>query len=191
QPDFNSGFANQNSQLPSGSTLSRPAGAFFFNSSLYIADSANNRMVVVPQNGATYGPATSVLGQPQLTLNSANYIEGREFDFSAGNDAGVAVDFSSAVPHLYVSDTYNNRILGFYDLRNIKAGQYADIVIGQPDFLHGISDYPNNQPSPNNLSIPTGIVVDAKGNLYVADSGNRRILRFPPPFATFTPGTPM
>ena len=191
QTDFNSGSANQTQQLAGPSTLAHPVGAFFFNSSLYVADSANNRMVVVPQNGTSYGPATSVLGQPQLTLNTVNYIEGRELNFSARADAGVAVDFTSAVPHLYISDTYNNRILGFYDLRNIKPGQYADIVIGQPDFLHSVSDYPNNQPSANNLSAPTGLAVDSKGNLYVADSGNGRILRFPPPFANFTPGTPL
>ena len=191
QNDFNSGSANQNQQLAGPSTLSHPGGAFFFNSSLYVADSFNNRMVVLPQTGAAYGPATSVLGQTQLTLNTVNYIEGREFNFSGGGDAGVAVDFTSAVPHLYISDTYNNRILGYYDLRNIKPGQYADIVIGQPDFLHSVSDYPNNQPSSSNLSAPTGLAVDSKGNLYVADSGNGRIVRFPSPFANFKPGTPM
>ena len=190
QNDFNSGGVNQTQQLAGPSTLAHPTGVFFANSSLYVADSSNNRMVVVPQNGAAYGPATSVLGQPQLTLNSPNYIEGREFDFSIGADAGIAVDFSSAVPHLYVADTYNNRILGFYDLRNIQPGQYADIVIGQPDFLHSVADYPNNQPSSNNLSNPTGLVVDPKGNLYVADAGNGRVIRFPSPFANFTPGTP-
>ena len=191
QTDFNSGLPNQNQQLAGPSTLAHPAGTFFFNSSLYVADAGNSRMIVFPQNGATYGPATSVLGQPQLTLNSVNYIEGRELNFSAGADAGVAVDFTSAVPHLYISDTYNNRILGYYDLRNIKPGQYADIVIGQPDFLHSVSDYPNNQPSSSNLSVPTGLAVDSNGNLYVADSGNGRVVRFPAPFANFTPGTPM
>ncbi len=190
QNDFNSGSLNQNQPLAGPSTLAHPVGAFFFNSSLYVADSANNRMVVLPQTGTAYGPATSVLGQPQLTLNTVNYIEGREFNFSGG-DAGIAVDFSSAVPHLYISDTYNNRILGYYDLRNIKPGQYADIVIGQPDFLHSVSNYPNNLPSSSNLSTPTGLIVDSSGNLYVADSGNGRVVRFPAPFSGFTPGTRM
>ena len=154
-----------------------------------MADSGNNRVIVLPQNGAA--PATAVLGQLNLTLNAVNLIQGREFNFSTGGDAGMAVDFTSAVPHLYVSDPYNNRILGFYDLRNIQPGQYADIVIGQPDFLHSVSDYPNNQPSSANLRAPTGVAVDSNGNLYVADSGNGRVLRFPVPFAHFQPGTPM
>jgi uncharacterized protein (TIGR03437 family) len=33
-------------------------------------------------------------------------------------------------------------------------------------------------------------VVDPAGNLYVADSGNSRVLRFPTPFAKYVPGTP-
>jgi len=195
QTSFSGSTANQASSSgpapSSASTLAEPVGAFFFNSSLYVADAGNSRVLVLPQSGSGFGAATGVLGQLQFTLNSPNLIEGREFDFSAGGDAGIAIDFSSAVPHLYISDTYNNRILGFYDLRNIQPGQYADIVIGQPDFLHGLGNYPNNQPTSNNLSVPTGLAVDANGNLYVADSGNGRVLRFPSPFATFQPGTPM
>jgi uncharacterized protein (TIGR03437 family) len=190
QTSFSVGTGNQGLPSAGPSTLSRPVGAFFFNSSLYVADSGNHRMVVIPQNSTGFGPATAVLGQLQLTLNSVNLIDGREFNFSSGPDAGLAVDFTSAVPHLYVSDTYNNRVLGFYDLRNLQPGQYADIVIGQPDFLHSISNYPNNQPSSNNLKTPTGLLVDTNGNLYVADSGNGRVLRFPTPFANFQPGVP-
>lgn len=190
QTSFSSGTVNQGMPSPSGSTLAGPVGVFYFNSSLYVADVGNNRVIVLPQNGSGFGPATTVLGQLQLTLNSPNLIQGREFYFSAGADTGMAVDFTSAVPHLYVSDTYNNRVLGFYDLRSIQSGQYADIVIGQPDFLHAVSDYPNNQPASNNLSVPTGLAVDANGELYVADSGNGRVLRFPNPFANFQPGTP-
>ncbi len=191
QPDFSTGDSNQTLPSAGPSTLSQPVGAFFYNASLYAADAANNRVLVLPQNGSGFGPATAVLGQLQLTLNSPNLIEGREFNFSSAGDGGIAVDVNSPVPHLYVADTYNHRILGFYDLRNIQPGQYADIVIGQPDFLHSVRNYPNNQPTSNNLNAPTGLVVDPAGNLYVADSGNGRVLRFPSPFANFKPGTPV
>lgn len=193
QTSFTAGSPNQGSPTAGPSTLSHPVGVFFFNSALYVADAGNNRMLVLPQSGSGFGPATGVLGQLQLTLNTVNLIEGREFNFSNSGqnaDAGMAVDFSSAVPHLYVSDTYNNRILGYYDLRNIQPGQYADIVIGQPDFLHSVPNYPNGQSSSNNLTTPTGLAVDSAGNLYVADTGNGRVLRFPAPFANFQPGVP-
>ena len=195
QPDFYSGTANQGNPGPSASTLSGPGAAAFSGTELYIADSGNNRVIVVPQTSAGFGPATRVLGQDGMAFNAPNLIEGREFDFegTSGYDAGVAVDLNSSPPHLYVADTYNNRILGFNDLRNLQPGAKADIVIGQPDFQHNWANYPSNStsaPNQSGLSIPTGLVVDASGNLYVADTGNGRVLRFPAPFANYNPGTP-
>jgi uncharacterized protein (TIGR03437 family) len=195
QPDFNSGTPNQGNPGAGASTLANAAAAAFSGTELYIADSANNRVIVVPQTGSTFGPATRVLGQDGLGLNAVNLLEGREFDFAGGSgyDAGVAVDLNSNPPHLYVADTYNNRILGYNDLRNIQPGAKADIVIGQPDFQHQWYNYPSNSPSmPNQsgLNVPTGLAVDASGNLYVADTGNSRVLRFPAPFANYVPGTP-
>lgn len=196
QPDFSSVSANQALPTATASTLNLPVAAVFFGSNLYVADSGNNRVLVMPQNGTTYGPATMVLGQDAMTLNAPNLVEGREFDFQSaagGADAGVAVDLNSNPPHLYVADTYNNRILGYNDLRDISAGAKADLVIGQPDFQQVLVNYPNNNANMTNasgLNAPTGLVVDASGNLYVADTGNGRVLRFPAPFANYTPGTP-
>jgi uncharacterized protein (TIGR03437 family) len=100
---------------------------------------------------------------------------------------------TSSPPHLYVADTYNNRILGFSDVRKIATGAKADIVIGQPDFQRTLVNYPSadpNAPNSSGLSVPIGLAVDPQGNLYVADTGNSRVLRFPTPFANYTPGTP-
>jgi uncharacterized protein (TIGR03437 family) len=54
-----------------------------------------------------------------------------------------------------------------------------------------MANYPGNSPSKTNSSglfLPTGLVVDSDGNLYVADTGNGRVLRFPKPFLNYTPG---
>jgi uncharacterized protein (TIGR03437 family) len=194
-----SGSANQGASVPNAGTLALPNAATFFNSELYVADAGNNRVVVMPapQNGDSFGPATRVLGQDAMNLNSPNLVEGREFDFQSlvngSVDAGIAIDMTSSPPHLYVADTYNNRILGFSDLRKITTGAKADIVIGQPDFQRTLINYPSNdptQPNASGLSVPIGLAVDPQGNLYVADIGNSRVLRFPTPFANYTPGTP-
>lgn len=192
-----SGSANQGLPVPNAATLALPNAAVFFNSELYVADSANSRVVVMPQNGDSFGPATRVLGQDTMNLNSPNLVEGREFDFqnlvTLSADAGIAIDMTSSPPHLYVADTYNNRILGYSDLRKIATGAKADIVIGQPDFQQTLANYPSADPSvPNSsgLSAPIGLAVDPQGNLYVADTGNSRVLRFPTPFASYTAGTP-
>jgi uncharacterized protein (TIGR03437 family) len=192
QPDFSSGmaFGENSSAGPSG--LFRPSGALFYNNALYVADTFDHRVILMPQNGGSFGPATQVLGQDLLTLNAPNLVEGREFNMSGG-EAGIAVDLSANPPHLYVADPGNNRVLGYYDSRNINAGVKADIVIGQPDFQQTLVNYPSNNantPNASGLFNPIGLVVDSAGNLYVADTGNSRVLRFPSPFANYVPGTP-
>ncbi|HVW87620.1 MAG TPA: hypothetical protein VHB50_23190 [Bryobacteraceae bacterium] len=194
QADFLSGTANQGQPGAGPSTLAHPLMAAYSGSELYVADSGNHRVIVMPASGSAFGAATRVLGQDALDLNALNLIEGREFDFvgSASIDAGIAVDLNANPPHLYVADTYNNRILGFRDLRNLQPGAKADIVIGQPDFRHNFANYPSNSgntPNQSGLFGPAGLLVDSDGNLYVADSGNGRVLRFPQPFANYNPGT--
>lgn len=193
QPDFNSGGVNQGRPTAGASTLSRPATAIFSGTELFVADASNHRVVDLPQSSGGFGAATRVLGQDAFNLNTANLIEGREFNFSGSGDAGLAVDLNSTPPHLYVSDPSNNRILGFRDLRNIQPGAKADLVIGQPDFQQSLVNYPSNDPNTPNqsgLSSPKGILVDPDGNLYAADSGNGRVLRFPAPFANYKAGLP-
>lgn len=186
---------------PSESTVDQPLAAVFFNNELYVADSGNSRLTVLPVTtgtancaqapGTILGSATRLLGQDTFKMTQPNLIEGREFYFLTTSksgliaDAGVAVDNNSSPPHLYVADTYNNRVLGFKDFRSLAAGSKADLVLGQQDFSSGLCNVTNN---PNAMTAatlcrPTGLVVDANGDLYVADTGNNRILRFPAPFA--------
>jgi uncharacterized protein (TIGR03437 family) len=197
QSDFSSNTSNLGNPTAGPNGFSGPGAAAFFGSELYVVDSFNNRVVVMPQQGSLFGPATRVLGQDLMTLNAPNLVEGREFDFGGANgdtfDAGVAIDPNSNPPHLYVADTYNNRVLGYNDLRTVQPGAKADLVIGQPDFQQVLANYPSNNPNlptDSGLFLPTGLAVDASGNLYVADRGNGRVLRFPQPFVNYKPGTP-
>jgi uncharacterized protein (TIGR03437 family) len=201
--DFNIGKANDGNPDPNSSTLQNPVDATFApaawspsvdsSGELYIADTSNNRVIVMPviPNSSTLGfnSAVRLLGQVQFSEQSANYIEGREFQFSNNSgaaDGGIALDNTSNPPHLYVADTYNNRILCFVDSRSVTTGSTATFVIGQPDLFHSDVNYPSgtaNTISVTGLFRPTGLVVDpATGNLYVADTGNGRVLRFPAPF---------
>jgi uncharacterized protein (TIGR03437 family) len=93
-----------------------------------------------------------------------------------------------------VADTFNNRVLGFKNFTSLQDGQAADIVIGQPDFNRSVTNYPSGSsstPTQSSLNLPTALTVDSAGNLYVADSGNSRVVRFPAPFASgMTSGEP-
>ncbi len=159
---------------------------------MLVADTLNNRVVMLPFTAGALSAATQVLGQDNFAMSAPNMIEGREFEFfpnvsGSAADAGVAIDTSAAAaaPHLYVSDPNNHRVLGFRDFRSLAAGARADIVIGQVDFNSGLCNMTGNPavPTSSSLCYPTGLAVDPTGNLYVADSANSRVLRFPAPFA--------
>jgi uncharacterized protein (TIGR03437 family) len=190
--DQKSLVSNDGNPTSSPSTFSVPEAAIFFNNELYLADAGNNRVIVLPYATGTFQPAVRLLGQDLYTSNAPNLIEGREFDFQASSngstlyDAAVVVDSTTDTPHLYVSDPYNNRVLGFKDLRKLVSGSPADIVIGQPDFYSNVCNNGSadrNTPSQSGLCRPMGLLVDSAGNLYVADAANGRVLRFPTPFS--------
>ncbi len=87
----------------------------------------------------------------------------------------VATSNPSNSPLLVVPDQGNNRVLIYnHPLAN---GQRADVVLGQSGFTTATSGT-----SSTTLSRPAAYVLDKKGNLYVSDTGNCRVLQFAPPF---------
>ncbi len=199
QNTFNDGTANRGQGLfqPNGNTLNSPSGAAFLDNTLWVADSGNNRVLSLPMAAGTFnlGNATRVLGQKTFDTYAPNLVEGRELfvnNVSGYHGTSVIVDTSSTPNHLYVADSLNNRVLGFKDVRTIGADlrnlqtTVPDIVIGQPDKVKTGPNYPAYDaqiPSDQGLFAPSGLAVDKDGNLWVADSGNGRLLRFPAPFA--------
>ncbi len=192
QPSFSVNLVNQGQPETAADRLFSPENAVATATEIYIADTGNNRVIVLPYSGSgqstTVSPATRVIGQDQFYLNAPNLVEGKEFHFVSGSSvaAGVVVDFSANPPHLYVADTFNNRVLGFNDVRTVTFNSHADIVMGQPDFQRVLVNYPTNlsyQPNASGLNHPIGLALDSSGNLYVADAGNSRVVRFPAPFA--------
>ncbi|HTM50182.1 MAG TPA: hypothetical protein VL285_15930 [Bryobacteraceae bacterium] len=198
---YTAGKPNRDLAEPRNNTFFFPSFAVATSTDLFVSDTGNNRVMVFPVNGllqaggAQNAVATRVLGQDDFVFRGPNLLEGREVNFSPGSgaDGGLIIDFSSDVPHLYIADTYNNRVLGYRDARAIRPGDKADLVIGQPDFQRSLINYPSNDPDrPNEkgLSLPIGLALDSAGNLFVADAGNGRVLRFPKPFDQTQPNFP-
>ncbi len=109
------------------------------------------------------------------TSGAPNLIEGREFN------TPLAIAFAPSGGPMYVADTSNHRILAWRNPGSLTKGNQADKVIGQRDFYSNPIQGPGHDLS-SGMTLPSGVAVDASGNLYVLDTGNNRILRFPNPF---------
>jgi sugar lactone lactonase YvrE len=91
----------------------------------------------------------------------AGFADGTSDVALFNNPVGVAVD---VLGNVYVADANNNRI------RKIRMDGVISTFAGNGGA--GFADGNGNVAMFNN---PTGIAVDAQGNLYVADAGNNRI----------------
>src|SRR5215813_6365314 len=99
-----------------------------------------------------------ILGHPlaetfNIASASPNLVEGRELF----QPHGIALDTSVTPPIVYVSDTANNRVLGWRNALSFRNGQPADVVIGQPDLYTTATGGPPNFTA--RLSAPSGLAV--------------------------------
>lgn len=159
---------------------------------LVVADTRNNRLLEFFEGAA--GPDSTLasleLGQPDFRHATAN----RGGLAALNAPTAVAVD---AQGHLYVADAGNSRVLAWTAVSALGSGAAAALVFGQPD---GFSSGCNNGGSsgdinglgPDSLCQPRAAAVDTAGNLYVADTGNNRLLVYYQPFGSLsgTPGVP-
>jgi len=194
QPDFTSGRLEGGQTEVNGNGFTTPVGATAnaTGEEIYVADVGNHRVVRLA-GAPNYRTPLQVWGQIAFNLDSPNLVEGREFFFHSafGTISGVSASLSNGAAlafdnnRLYVADALNNRVLGFRDSRAFKNGDRADIVIGQPDLFRSVINFPTNDvnaPTDMGLFQPSGLAVDTNGDLWVADTGNGRVLRFPKPF---------
>src|SRR5690242_16269839 len=88
---------------------------------------------------------------------------------------GVALDGRTGRTRLYVADTGNSRVLAWDDVSSYQIGDAPALVLGQPG-----PQYSSSQGiGAKGFTGLTALAVDPRtGNLYVADTGNNRILRF-------------
>ena len=119
--------------------------------------------------------AYRVLGQPTLQQNGLNMVQGVELN----SPSGLALDTRDGQTHLYIADTRNSRILAWPDVNSYLIGDSPAIILAQP----GPQYTKSLGIGAKGLTSPYGMAVEpATGNLYVADLGNNRVLRFLSPF---------
>jgi len=120
--------------------------------------------------------ADFVFGQPGFTTNTT---PGSASATTMNSPSAVWVDGDDT---LWVADSGHHRILRFDNVTSKGDGAAADGVIGQGNFTDKNPDTTNAR-----FNAPNGICVDDAGRLWVADSGNHRVLRFDAP-ANLPPG---
>ncbi len=135
--------------------LDTPAGvAIDASGSLYIADSHNHRIRKV-----TAGVISTIAGN-----GTAGFLGdgGPATSASLALPSGVAVDTNG---NIYIADTNNQRV------RKIT-GATISTIAGNGDQAFSGDGGPATAAS---LDSPTGIAIDATGNVYIADRHNQRI----------------
>jgi len=156
------------------SPLLAPRGVFLAKNKLFVADTAQNRLFICNELPAgEHQKPDVVLGQSTKAKTGRN-ASGKVGPSSLFYPSGIWSDGDK----LIVADAWNHRVLIWLAMPT-EDGQAADVVVGQADFesndpnIKGIS----NPPSSQSLNWPYGVFSDGE-QLWIADTGNRRILHF-------------
>jgi hypothetical protein len=162
-----------------------------------------------PGNPVLNCSANIAIGQPSLSLSGCNGDSAfqnwpslaiasnvtlcgqEESQPSIAEGASGASMAVNAQGDLYVADHWNHRVLKFPAPFSQSGLVTATDVWGQPDYAARTCNGPNGVPGPTTLCFGTGgsnnwtagVEVEQVGgdyNVWVADSQNNRVLRFPP-----------
>ncbi|GAB3493266.1 hypothetical protein GCM10027341_08360 [Spirosoma knui] len=131
---------------------------------LYVTDSDNFRIQKFPPNSTSATSGSTVAGGNGRG-NGAN-------QFDLPDDLHV-----DEQGNIYVADTRNHRIQKFPP--NSTSATSGSTVAGGNDYGSMATQ----------IGWPEGVFVDGSGNIYVADSDNQRIQKFPPNSTSATAGT--
>ena len=170
QPDLRQNGVNlvQGVELyqPSGIALDTRGGQ----THIYISDTQNSRVLGWADIAAyQIGDAPGVvLGQPGPQYSNLMGIGVKGFN----GPIGLAVDPLSG--NLYVADFNNSRVVRFQSPFANPTRIEPDAVYGQPNFNSRTA----STPSSSSLNQPRAVAFDPAGNLWVADSGNHRVVRY-------------
>jgi sugar lactone lactonase YvrE len=148
--------------ISASAAFSQPTGVAVDSSrNVFVTDTNNCAIRMISTAGvvstfAGSGPNNSGTG-PSSCGSSDGTTTSARFNYPTG----IAIDGSN---NLYVADTVNNQI------RRITPQGVVTTIAGS-----GISGSSDGIGSSATFNVPTGIVVDASGNIFVVDSGSRNI----------------
>ena len=149
---------------PRGVCLATPKGP------LIICDTGHHRLLIwshAPE--ADNSPADLVIGQADFSCEGRN---GHRPIDAASLNVPTGLAYGGGV--LAVADAWNHRVLLWHGLPG-ASNRPADIVLGQSDDLSGDANRGMSTPRADTLNWCYGVMIHQR-RLFVADSGNRRVL---------------
>ena len=161
-----------------------PSGLALVGSALFVADTHNHRVLQFDRPNLAAG-ALGVIGQPDFVSNAPNLGGGYITPVPGGLAGPTGLAASETGTGLYVADTENNRILlyspvngapqvfGQDDLQSLRAPNFTPGAPGVPLPDEGLTV------AADSLRRPQGLA-SADGQLFVADTGNHRVVRLVP-----------
>ena len=162
---------------PTATSLDEPSGlAFDGGGGLYVMDTSANRVLFF--DTATCGTfdcaASRVYGQSSFTTNTAGTTA-----TTLSSPGAAVVDTAGA---LYVSDGGNRRVLYFAPSCSGTPCSATRVYGHNGSYTCGVSDdngsCVSGGPSAVNLGGPSQVSLDKRGDLYVVDAANSRMLMY-------------
>ncbi len=151
------GVAGLTNATGTSARFSAPKGVTTDGTNLYVADYTNNEIrKIVISTGVVTLLAGSNTGTSGLTNGSTTAAR-----FSGPTDIAY---FSNSA--MYIADQTNNEI------RKITTAGAVTLLAGSST---GVSGLTNGTTTAARFNQPSGVAVDASGNIYVADKGNNQI----------------
>lgn len=152
------------SATTSGAALRYPRSVAYDGKRLFVTDASQHRVLIWNGLPAAGAGAELVLGQPDMTSGAEN---------AGGATSASSLEWPSQLwtdgQRLLVVDPMNNRVLIWSTIPQ-KSNAPADLVIGQPDMTSSAYGA-----TARDLHAPNDVSIDG-GRLFVADSGNSRVL---------------
>ncbi len=144
-----------------GTAFNVPYGLCIGNDgNLWVADSANHRVLLFDNPTATGSAASLVLGQPGFRSN--DFVEPPTAS-SMGNPFHVTTAPDGT---LWVSDYSNYRVLGFVNAETKATGAAANIVLGQASFTTALAATSYTARATVN---PSQIAIGREGSLFIGE----------------------
>lgn len=143
---------------------------------LFVTDDSHNRVLVFKDAHLLNSSASADVVLGQISFNSASIGAGSN---RLNNPSGISIDNNL----LYISDTFNNRVLIYKDPNGLTNFDSADYVIGQTSFF-GTSPRTtiDGFRQPHDVKVIRGNGINY---LTVADRANNRLISFgQPKYAT-------